>query len=670
MENPWNYVLEFEKSLAEYTGAKYAITTDCATHAIELCLRYLNPLQPVQIPKRTYLSIPMMIEKLGLIPAFVNNEWKKYYILNPYPIIDGSVHFDKDCYVPEHFYCISFQHQKRLSLGRGGAILLDDDTAYQKLLKMRYDGRSLPLQWHVDMVDGIGYHYYMTPEQARTGLEKLQNNDLKPYVEKSFNDYPDLTNFPVFSRYSDEKVDHNGYHNFLYVWKPREGRVLEISTSTDGYSKVERIFDLSSLSKIPGVRPYICSLLILLYRINPNLIENFTDEFYFFSINKNFYYRYLRIDQLFPDLKKIKIFEIEVQWMKEYPSDVDESSVAVRDWYIENENNNTTYLNLDNVNIFAKNNSNLEVTYHVCENNLENLNQHYINSLKYKLESFNFFLLTQVVEYSEYIKNSSYPTEFLNGKANDYYTFVQNNTLNSRQKILNLNRRPDFHRHVIAQSILSYYENKTNRIRLTWLDETVKSYKQHKMNNGKGELVNFSEVFLTELNNNERMHFERGETILKSTNFKFDLDIRNEEFLMRYYDIIENYKDVGLEIVSESIFFGPLGDVSEKSLRPMVLGIPCIIVAGYNSFKILEKLGFKSYDFVTGYKDDEKNHLIRIRSALEFVNNLSLLSDEEYQDQMNNFYERSKPIIEHNLENFRSGNAVEKFISWVKQIHQ
>ena len=33
-------IKQFEEALADFTGAPYAIMTDCCTHAIELCLRY------------------------------------------------------------------------------------------------------------------------------------------------------------------------------------------------------------------------------------------------------------------------------------------------------------------------------------------------------------------------------------------------------------------------------------------------------------------------------------------------------------------------------------------------------------------------------------------------------------------------------------------------------
>ena len=32
-------VQEFEKQIAKFYGAPYAVATDCCTHAVELCLR-------------------------------------------------------------------------------------------------------------------------------------------------------------------------------------------------------------------------------------------------------------------------------------------------------------------------------------------------------------------------------------------------------------------------------------------------------------------------------------------------------------------------------------------------------------------------------------------------------------------------------------------------------
>ena len=61
----FNDIHRFEVALAEFTGAPYAIMTDCCTHAIELCLRY-DKIREVMITPYTYLSLPMTFHKLGI----------------------------------------------------------------------------------------------------------------------------------------------------------------------------------------------------------------------------------------------------------------------------------------------------------------------------------------------------------------------------------------------------------------------------------------------------------------------------------------------------------------------------------------------------------------------------------------------------------------------------
>ena len=58
-------ILSFEQELAEFTGAPYAIMTDCCTHAIELCLRF-DKVKECSFTPFTYLSIPMTMHKLGI----------------------------------------------------------------------------------------------------------------------------------------------------------------------------------------------------------------------------------------------------------------------------------------------------------------------------------------------------------------------------------------------------------------------------------------------------------------------------------------------------------------------------------------------------------------------------------------------------------------------------
>ena len=94
--------------------------------------------------------------------------------------------------------CLSFQYKKHLSLGRGGAILLQNKKDYDILKKMSYDGRSPNQPWMEQNIDMIGYHYYMTPETAKLGLEKLPFCSEKKSKKWNYKDYPNLAKMKIF----------------------------------------------------------------------------------------------------------------------------------------------------------------------------------------------------------------------------------------------------------------------------------------------------------------------------------------------------------------------------------------------------------------------------------------------------------------------------------------
>ena len=60
---------------------------------------------------------------------------------------DAAVMWEKDSYLFGSMMCLSFQFQKHLSLGRGGAILLDNEEDMIELKKMSYDGRLPNIPW-------------------------------------------------------------------------------------------------------------------------------------------------------------------------------------------------------------------------------------------------------------------------------------------------------------------------------------------------------------------------------------------------------------------------------------------------------------------------------------------------------------------------------------------
>ena len=190
-------VAQFEKEIASFYNAPYAVAVDCCTHAIELCLRYTKA-NNITIPSRTYLSVPMTAEKLGLDWEWKDENWKNFYQLGNTNIIDAAVLWRPNSYVKNTFMCLSFQFQKHLSLGRGGMILTDDKDAVLTLKKMSYDGRIPNIPWREQNVDMIGYHYYMTPETAQIGLNKLSDAINTKPREWPITKWPDLRSMEIF----------------------------------------------------------------------------------------------------------------------------------------------------------------------------------------------------------------------------------------------------------------------------------------------------------------------------------------------------------------------------------------------------------------------------------------------------------------------------------------
>jgi dTDP-4-amino-4,6-dideoxygalactose transaminase len=189
-------VTEFENKIAEFFGAPYAIAVDSCTHGVELALRYTQ-VDHITVPKHTYLSIPFLADKLWIDLFWKDENWVDYYYLTD-KVIDAAVLWKPNSYIPGTFMGVSFQYQKHLSLGRGGIILTDDKEAAVQLKKMSYDGRIPNVPWREQNIDTVGYHYYMTPEVAQNGLDKLSEAIDTPPRQWVVSDWPDLTQMSIF----------------------------------------------------------------------------------------------------------------------------------------------------------------------------------------------------------------------------------------------------------------------------------------------------------------------------------------------------------------------------------------------------------------------------------------------------------------------------------------
>ena len=193
----FNKITEFENKVAKFFGSPYAVAVDCCTHGVELCLRYKNT-RKIIVPKRTYISIPFLANKLNVDLEWKDEIWTNYYYLTD-NIIDAAVLWKKNSYIPNTFMNISFQFKKHLALGRGGIILTDDKNAAIELKKMSYDGRHPDIPWREQNINTVGYHYYMTPETAELGLKKLDKAIDTIPKQWIVTDWPDLTKMSIFN---------------------------------------------------------------------------------------------------------------------------------------------------------------------------------------------------------------------------------------------------------------------------------------------------------------------------------------------------------------------------------------------------------------------------------------------------------------------------------------
>lgn len=192
---PYEVVEKFERTVAEYAGAKFGIAVDSCTNALFLCCKYLN-VKWVHIPKYTYPGVANSVIHAGGKLYFTDETWQGIYLLRPYPIVDSALRFQKGMYIQDTFYCLSFHAKKHIPIGRGGMILCNDNQAALWCKRARFDGRSAcPLK--DDNLTMIGWNMYMTPEQAARGLQlfSLLRNTMDITDNQN---YPDLSKIGVY----------------------------------------------------------------------------------------------------------------------------------------------------------------------------------------------------------------------------------------------------------------------------------------------------------------------------------------------------------------------------------------------------------------------------------------------------------------------------------------
>jgi dTDP-4-amino-4,6-dideoxygalactose transaminase len=186
-------LFDFEQALAEFTGAPYVAVTDGCTNALELCLRH-DQVTDCKFTAFTYLSVPMLMARLGIRYRLTDESWIGEYQLHGTRIWDSARLLRRNMYRPGQMQCLSFGNGKPMQLGRVGCVLTDDHRAWESISRMRSDGRDLRiLPWISQQTFGLGFHYCPTLESCERGLELLPHCGRDPVAVE----YPDCRKITI-----------------------------------------------------------------------------------------------------------------------------------------------------------------------------------------------------------------------------------------------------------------------------------------------------------------------------------------------------------------------------------------------------------------------------------------------------------------------------------------
>ncbi len=220
--------LEFEKSFAEYIGARYACAVNSCTAALHLGLDALGvrPGDKVFVPSMTFTATAEVIRYLQADPVFLDTEYRsnlitpeileeaisrhpdvRYLIVVHYggqavdlaaiqvlcqkhgiKILEDAAHAfpakreGKMVGAMGEVCCFSFYANKTITTGEGGMLTTGDEEIYKRVKTMRLHGINRDIwdrftaqkpSWEYDVVEA-GYKYNMPDLAAAIGLGQLE----------------------------------------------------------------------------------------------------------------------------------------------------------------------------------------------------------------------------------------------------------------------------------------------------------------------------------------------------------------------------------------------------------------------------------------------------------------------------------------------------------------
>jgi hypothetical protein len=106
-----------------------------------------------------------------------------------------------------------------------------------------------------------------------------------------------------------------------------------------------------------------------------------------------------------------------------------------------------------------------------------------------------------------------------------------------------------------------------------------------------------------------------------------------------------------LYLVTETVATGRRHHLTEKSFKPIALGMPFVIVGTQGSLEYLRSYGFRTFGNIWDESYDSANDDVRIERIAELLKSLDVLSIEAKQE----LFDAAQEVIEHNWNHFYNG---------------
>jgi hypothetical protein len=103
--------------------------------------------------------------------------------------------------------------------------------------------------------------------------------------------------------------------------------------------------------------------------------------------------------------------------------------------------------------------------------------------------------------------------------------------------------------------------------------------------------------------------------------------------------------------VTETVATGRRHHITEKTFKPIAMGMPFVIVGTRGSLEYLRSYGFRTFEGIWDESYDLEEDSVRIERIASLLRSLDELPTEAKQD----LFEQAQEVVEHNWNHFYNG---------------